>query len=83
MLTAAITAAIAAVFRVFGITLSLYTLGAIAIGVKVVIVAVGLLFGTRWLRSREAKNAAKNAAKKNAAETAAQLTAEAGKNPPG
>jgi amino acid transporter len=51
VLTAAITGAVAAVLNLFGIEPGAYLVG-VAIGVKAVIVAAGLLFGVRWLRKR-------------------------------
>jgi hypothetical protein len=52
MITAAITAAVGAVLSFFGIKPGPYLVG-VAIGVKVIIVAVTLLFGARWLKRRQ------------------------------
>ena len=56
MLTAGITAAIAALLSLFGVKPGAYLVG-VAIGVKIVIVGVGLVFGARWLQRRQAKQA--------------------------
>ena len=53
MLTAGITAAIAAILGVFGIKPGAYLVG-VAIGVKICIVAASVLFGARWMRRRQA-----------------------------
>ena len=51
MLTAAITAAIAAILNFFGIEPGPYLVG-VAIGVKIVIVAAGVLLGARVVKKR-------------------------------
>jgi len=56
MLTAGITAAVAGVLSLFGIKPGPYLVG-VAIGVKLTIVAVGLLVGARLMRKRAAANA--------------------------
>jgi hypothetical protein len=53
MITAGITAAVAAVLALFGIRPGPYLVG-VAIGVKITIVAVGLIFGARFFRRRTA-----------------------------
>ena len=53
MLTAPITAAIGAILALFGIKPGPYLVG-VAIGVKIVIVGVTVLFGARWARRRAA-----------------------------
>jgi len=53
VITAAITAAVAAVLGLFGVKPGPY-LVAVAAGVKLVIVGVGLVFGARWVRHRRA-----------------------------
>jgi amino acid transporter len=52
MLTAAITAAITAILGLFGVKLSAWTIGAVAVGVKVCIVGVTLIFGARLMKKR-------------------------------
>ncbi|MES1157797.1 MAG: hypothetical protein ABUL67_01735, partial [Haliangium ochraceum] len=56
MLTAAITAAVAAVLSLFGIKPGPYLVG-VAIGVKITIVLVSLLVGARLMRRRAAAKA--------------------------
>ena len=56
MLTAGITAAIAGVLSLFGIKPGPYLVG-VAIGVKLLIVGVGLLVGARLMRKRAAAKA--------------------------
>jgi hypothetical protein len=59
MLTAGITAAVAGVLSLFGIKPGPYLVG-VAIGVKITIVAISLVFGARFLRRRaEAKSTPK------------------------
>ncbi|MEP6653423.1 MAG: hypothetical protein ABJA82_08700 [Myxococcales bacterium] len=53
MLTAAITAAVAAVLSLFGVKPGAYLVG-VAIGVKLVVVACSLMFGARLLKRRAA-----------------------------
>ena len=53
MITAAITAAIAAILGLFGIKPGPYLVG-VAIVVKVIIVGLTLLFGARWAKRRAA-----------------------------
>jgi hypothetical protein len=57
VITAGITAAIAAILGVFGIKPGPY-LVLVAGGVKLTIVVVGLVFGARWARRRAQKKAA-------------------------
>jgi hypothetical protein len=57
MLTAAITAAVAGVLSLFGIKPGAYLVG-VAIGVKVTIVLLGLVFGARFFKRRAAAKAA-------------------------
>jgi uncharacterized membrane protein HdeD (DUF308 family) len=56
MLTAGITAGIAGVLSLFGIKPGPYLVG-VAIGVKLIIVGVGLLVGARLMRKRAAAKA--------------------------
>jgi hypothetical protein len=56
MLTAGITAAVAGVLSLFGIKPGPYLVG-VAIGVKLTIVAIGLLVGARLMRKRAAAKA--------------------------
>jgi len=56
MLTAGITAAVACVLSLFGVKPGPYLVG-VAIGVKLTIVAVGLLVGARVMRKRAAAKA--------------------------
>lgn len=56
MLTAGITAAVAGVLSLFGIKPGPYLVG-VAIGVKLVIVALGLFIGSRVMRKRAAAKA--------------------------
>jgi uncharacterized membrane protein HdeD (DUF308 family) len=56
MLTAGITAAVAGVLSLFGVKPGPYLVG-VAIGVKLVIVGVGLLVGARLMRKRAAAKA--------------------------
>jgi len=56
MLTAGITAAVAGVLSLFGIKPGPYLVG-VAIGVKLTIIAVGLLVGARVMRKRAAAKA--------------------------
>jgi hypothetical protein len=51
MITAGITASVAALLSLFGIKPGAYLVG-VAIAVKVTLVAVGLVFGSRILRRR-------------------------------
>jgi amino acid transporter len=51
MLTAAITAVIAAILGLFGIKPGPYLVG-VAVGVKITIVLLGVVFGARWLQKR-------------------------------
>jgi len=51
MLTAAITAGIAGLLSLFGVKPGSYLVG-VAIGVKVVLVAIGVVFGARFVRRR-------------------------------
>jgi amino acid transporter len=53
MLTAAITAAITAILGLFGVKPGAWIVG-VAIGVKVIIVAVTLVVGARLMRKRNA-----------------------------
>ncbi len=53
MITAGITAAVAAILTLFGIKPGAYLVG-VAIGVKVAIVSVSVLFGARIMRRRAA-----------------------------
>jgi amino acid transporter len=53
MLTAAITAAITAILGLFGVKPGTWIVG-VAIGVKIVIVAVTLIFGARFVQKRNA-----------------------------
>lgn len=53
MITAGITATVAAVLSLFGVKPGAYLVG-VAIAVKVTLVAVGLLFGARIMRRRAA-----------------------------
>lgn len=53
MLTAGITAVVAAVLAFFGVEPGPYLVG-VAVGVKVTIVAVGALLGVRLVRRRRA-----------------------------
>ena len=62
MLTAAITAAVAAVLSLFGVKPGAYLVG-VAIGVKLVVVACSLMFGARLLKRRAAAKAPTAAAK--------------------
>lgn len=80
MITAGITAAIAGLLSLFGIKPGAYLVG-VAIGVKVVVVAVSFVFGARLLKKRAA---AKAAAEATAAEAAAATagTAAAAKTRP-
>jgi hypothetical protein len=57
MLTAALTAAVAGLLALFGVKPGRY-LVFVAIGIKIVIVAVPLIFGARWLRRRAEPKAA-------------------------
>jgi hypothetical protein len=57
MITAGITAAVAGVLALFGVKPGPYLVG-VAIGVKVAIVAIGLIFGARFFRRRAAAKAA-------------------------
>jgi hypothetical protein len=57
MLTAAITAAVAGILSLFGIKPGAYLVG-VAIGVKVTIVVLGLIFGARFFQRRAAAKAA-------------------------
>jgi hypothetical protein len=61
MLTAAITAAIAAILSLFGIKLSVTHLVGVAIVVKVIIVMTGVLLSLKWARRRREKAAAESA----------------------
>jgi amino acid transporter len=54
MITAAITAAIAAILGLFGIKPGPYLVG-VAITVKVIIVALTAIFGARWAAKRAAR----------------------------
>lgn len=54
MLTAGITAAVAAVLGLFGIKPGAY-LVAVALGVKITIVTTGVIFAGRWVRRRSDK----------------------------
>jgi amino acid transporter len=54
MITAAITAAVAAILGLFGIKPGPYLVG-VAIVVKVIIVGLTLLFGARWAKRRAAR----------------------------
>ena len=56
MLTAGITAAVAGVLSLFGVKPGPYLVG-VAIGVKLTIIAVGLLVGARVMRKRAAAKA--------------------------
>lgn len=53
MLTAGITAAVAAILGVFGIKPGAYLVG-VAVGVKICLVAASVLFGAKWMRRRQA-----------------------------
>jgi amino acid transporter len=57
MITAAITAAVAAILGLFGIKPGPYLVG-VAITVKVIIVALTAIFGARWAAKRAARKAA-------------------------
>jgi hypothetical protein len=61
MITAAITAAVAAVLSLFGIKPGPYLVG-VAIGVKVTLVVVGVLFGARIMKRRNQAKAEANPA---------------------
>lgn len=61
MITAAITTAVAFILNLFGIKPGPYLIG-VAVGVKIVIVGLGVLLGARFVRRREAKLAAQQAA---------------------
>jgi hypothetical protein len=54
MITAAITAAVAAILGLFGIKPGPYLVG-VAIVVKVIIVGLTLIFGARWAQRRAAR----------------------------
>jgi hypothetical protein len=54
MFTAAITALVAGLLSLFGVKPGPY-LVAVAIGVMLAIVAIGVVFGSRYLRRREAR----------------------------
>jgi hypothetical protein len=56
MLTAAITAVVAAVLSFFGVEPGPYLVG-VAIGVKVALVLGGMLVGARWVQKRQARQA--------------------------
>ena len=56
MITAGITASVAALLSLFGIKPGAYLVG-VAIAVKVTLVAVGLIFGARIMRRRAAAQA--------------------------
>lgn len=51
MITAAITAAVGGMLSLFGIKPGPYLLG-VAIGVKILVVLTGVVFGSRFLRRR-------------------------------
>ena len=57
MITAAITAAVAAILAFFGVEPGPY-LVAVAIGVKAILVALAVLFGVKLARRRRPKEAA-------------------------
>jgi hypothetical protein len=58
MLTAAITAAIGGLLSLFGIKPGAYLVG-VAIGVKILVVAAGVIFGSRFLRRRQLAKSSK------------------------
>jgi hypothetical protein len=58
MLTAAITAAIGALLSLVGIKPGAYLVG-VAIGVKILVVVLGVTFGSRLLRRRQAAKSPK------------------------
>ena len=82
IITAAITAAVAFVAKLFGVTLSTSALVAVAVVVKILLVLVGMFFSARLLRWRDAQKAAAAAEAGDAAKPAAPPTSEAGGGPP-
>ena len=52
MLTAGITAAVGGLLSLFGVKPGPYLVG-VAIGVKIALVAIGLVFGARFFRRRQ------------------------------
>jgi len=83
IITAAITAAVAFVAKLFGVTLSTSALVAVAVVVKILLVLAGMLFSARLLRWRDAQKAAAAAAETgDAAKPAAPPASEAGGGPP-
>jgi uncharacterized membrane protein len=58
IITAAITAAVAFVAKLFGVTLSASTLIGVAVVVKILLVLLGMFFSARLLRWRDAQKAA-------------------------
>ena len=57
MLTAGITAAVGGLLSLFGVKPGPYLVG-VAIGVKIALVAIGLVFGARFFRRRQADKSA-------------------------
>jgi hypothetical protein len=57
VITAAVTAAIAFVMRLFGVELKVSTLAIIAVVVKILVVATGMIFGSRLLMKQKANQA--------------------------
>jgi threonine/homoserine/homoserine lactone efflux protein len=54
VLTAGITAAVAAILRIFGVKATLAQLGVVALVVKALIVLTGLFLGRKLLKRRQA-----------------------------
>lgn len=65
MLTAAITAAVAGILRIFGVKATLAQLGVVALVVKALIVLAGLLLGRKLLKRRQAAAEEKEPQPKN------------------
>jgi hypothetical protein len=77
MITAAITAAIGGVLAFFGVKPGPYLVG-VAAAVKVLIVVTTLVFGTRWVRRRDAAAAAAKSAAKGATKTGKETGEDTG-----
>jgi hypothetical protein len=84
VITAAITAAVAFVASLFGVKLSASALIGVAVGVKIMLILLGMFFSAKLLRWREAQKAAAAAEAGEPAKptTAAPPAADPGSQPP-